>query len=165
MNLLLATATTEAADTLTNQEALVTGGILGAILGFSAVFIIAWLVLQIIADWKIFTKAGEAGWKSIIPVYNYYTEYKLCWNGAYGLVFAIASYVGNVISNSNNPANWQIALNLVLCVVMIVLHLMESLKLAKAFGKGTGFGIFLFILGPIARIVLGFGSAEYQGRP
>lgn len=26
----------------------------------------AWWLLQIIANWRIFTKAGEAGWKSII---------------------------------------------------------------------------------------------------
>ena len=29
----------------------------------------AWWLLQIIANWRIFTKAGEAGWKSIIPIY------------------------------------------------------------------------------------------------
>ena len=26
----------------------------------------AWWLLQIIANWRIFTKAGEAGWKSIM---------------------------------------------------------------------------------------------------
>ena len=46
-----------------------------------------------------------------------------------------------------------------------LLHFMESKKQAKAFGKGTGFGVFLFLLGPIARLVLGFGSAQYQGNP
>ena len=28
------------------------------------------LVFTIIANWKIFTKAGEAGWKSLIPIYS-----------------------------------------------------------------------------------------------
>jgi hypothetical protein len=27
--------------------------------------------------WKIFEKAGEAGWKSIIPIYNVYIMYKI----------------------------------------------------------------------------------------
>ena len=41
------------------------------------------------------------------------------------------------------------------------MHIKESLNLAKAFGKGTGFGVCLILFGPIARIVLGFGSARY----
>lgn len=36
----------------------------------------AWWLLQIIANWRIFTKAGEAGWKSIIPIYGDYISYK-----------------------------------------------------------------------------------------
>ena len=27
-------------------------------------------ILTILAHWKIFTKAGEKGWKAIIPIYN-----------------------------------------------------------------------------------------------
>ena len=34
-------------------------------------------VVGIIALWKIFTKAGEAGWKSIIPILNIYTYVKI----------------------------------------------------------------------------------------
>ena len=30
-------------------------------------------IISIIAMFKIFTKAGEAGWKSIIPIYNIIT--------------------------------------------------------------------------------------------
>ena len=30
------------------------------------------LVLTVIFLWKIFEKTGEAGWKTIIPVYNIY---------------------------------------------------------------------------------------------
>ena len=36
-----------------------------------------WWLLQIIANWRIFTKAGEPGWKSIIPVYGDYISYKI----------------------------------------------------------------------------------------
>lgn len=32
----------------------------------------AWWILQIIANWRIFIKAGEDGWKSIIPIYGDY---------------------------------------------------------------------------------------------
>lgn len=36
-------------------------------------------------------------------------------------------------------------------------------KLAKAFGKGTGFGFGLLFLNTIFILILGFGDAEYIG--
>ena len=38
-----------------------------------------------------------------------------------------------------------------------------ALDLAKAFGRGTGFGIGLIFLTPIFALVLGFGSDTYNG--
>ena len=38
-----------------------------------------------------------------------------------------------------------------------------SVKLAKSFGKGTGFGIGLILLAPIFYLILAFGSARYVG--
>ena len=43
--------------------------------GIYLIFALAWWILQIIANWNIFTKAGEAGWKSIIPIYGDYVSY------------------------------------------------------------------------------------------
>ena len=34
-------------------------------------------ILTIIGLWKVFEKAGEAGWKAIIPVYNAYILFKI----------------------------------------------------------------------------------------
>ena len=36
-------------------------------------------VLMIIARWKIFEKAGEPGWKSIIPIYSEYVYCRIVW--------------------------------------------------------------------------------------
>ena len=43
--------------------------------GFALIF----LVLLVVARWKIFTKAGEAGWKSIVPIYSDYVQWKIAW--------------------------------------------------------------------------------------
>ena len=58
--------------TLTQNEAIAAGGIIGGIFATAGIFILAVYILLIVAWWKIFTKAGEAGWKSIIPIYNIY---------------------------------------------------------------------------------------------
>ena len=39
----------------------------GVVYGAAALI---WFALTILANWLMFMKAGEAGWKSIIPVYK-----------------------------------------------------------------------------------------------
>jgi len=46
-------------------------GILGLMMSALA-FFAAWYVIVLIARWKVFDKAGIAGWKSIIPIYSDY---------------------------------------------------------------------------------------------
>lgn len=36
-------------------------------------------ILTLIAYWRIFTKAGVAGWKAIIPYYSGYVMFKIAW--------------------------------------------------------------------------------------
>ena len=58
------------------------------------------VLLCILAYWMIFKKAGEAGWKALIPVYSTYIEYKLTWSGKmFGLlaVFAVCLVI-NLLS-------------------------------------------------------------------
>lgn len=49
-------------------------------------------------------------------------------------------------------------------IVVIYLQIVESHKLAKAFGKGMGYTLILIILDRLGRIMLGFGSAQYVGK-
>lgn len=110
--------------------------------GVSAVYVILSLaisVLTLIAMWKLFVKAGRAGWKCLIPFYNTYCLYDIAW--------------GN---------GWLFLLMFVPCVNVVV-GIMMLFKLAKAFGQGTGFGFGLLFLNTIFILILGFGSAEYVG--
>ena len=96
-------------------------------------------VLVVAGWWMIFTKAGEAGWKSIIPIWN---------------ILVILRIVGR---------EWWWILLMLIPLVNIVIWVIVSLDLAKSFGRGTGFGIGLFILSPIFALILGFGSDTYKG--
>ena len=110
--------------------------------GVSAVYAILSLaisVLTLVAMWKLFVKAGKAGWKCLIPFYNTYCLYDIAW--------------GN---------GWLFLLMFVPCVNVVV-GIMMLFKLAKAFGQSTGFGFGLLFLNTIFILILGFGSAEYVG--
>ena len=93
----------------------------------------------IIALWKVYTKAGEPGWKILIPIYDLYTLCK--------------------IADGNG---WKFLLFLI-PFVNIVYAIILNIRLAKSFGKGVGFGIGLLFLEYIFIMILGFGSAQYIG--
>ncbi len=96
-------------------------------------------LILLVANWKIFEKAGEGGWKVLIPIYNLYIYFKITF--------------GN---------GWMFLLTLV-PVVNIVITLIAAWKLCKAFGKGVGFFILMILIPFLANLILGFGSAEYNG--
>jgi hypothetical protein len=110
----------------------------GAMIGFW-VGLLFW-ILMIVAVWRIFVKAGEAGWKSIIPFYSSYILFKIA--GRNGLWF----------------------LALFVPFVNIFVLLMLAIDLAKHFGKSTLFGVVaLWIFSVIGFLILGYGDAEYVG--
>ena len=96
-------------------------------------------VITIIANWKVFTKAGKPGWTSLIPFYNMYQ------------LFEVAGMNG-----------WMFLLLLVPFVNFIII-IMLNINLAKAFGKDTGFAIGLILFNPIFMLILAFSDATYIG--
>jgi len=109
-------------------------------------------ILMIVANWKIFTKAGEEGWKCIIPFYNMYTQYKFTWNTKmFWIVFALS--FASIIP----------LLGIIAGIALFVLQIMAMNKLAKSFGQGGGFTVGLIFLNPIFLLILAFGSAQYVG--
>ena len=66
---------------MSDQDAIII--LLGALLSVGAMLLAVAIVisiLTIVAHWKMFTKAGVEGWKSIIPIYSDYVLYKIVWN-------------------------------------------------------------------------------------
>lgn len=125
-----------------------------------------WWLLQVVANWKIFTKAGEAGWKSIIPVYSDYVSYRIAWQTSYFWITFILGIVASCVSGLANPdGNNTMILAIVslLRIIAGIISILYSVKLAKAFGKGIGFAIGLIFLSPIFMLILGLGDSTYCG--
>ena len=99
------------------------------------IFWLAFMILMIAACWKIFTKAGQPGWASIIPIYNWYILCKIVGRPGWWVILLLIPFVNFIVG-------------IILCI-----------DLAKSFGKGVGFGIGLILLGVIFFPILGFGSA------
>ena len=131
-------------------------------------------ILSIIAMWKIFTKAGEKGWKCIIPIYNLYILYKITWKPSMFVVMLIISILtGGAVSAyaiihptmESNIALFVIfaAVMLVLGVIAAVIAIISMHKLSKAFGHGAGYTVGLIFLSVIFQLILAFGQSKYVG--
>lgn len=144
------------------------GGVLAALLAVAGVLVLLAVVYYVciaIAGWKIFAKAGEAGWKALIPLYNVYIMYKIGWKGMFFFVwFALAAVYSFLAGQgASNPSTMMTALTGLVSLLTFGVRLIQNLKLSKAFGHGTGFGLGLTFLTPIFLLILGFGSSQYQG--
>jgi hypothetical protein len=107
--------------------------------GVSGLISLVVLVIAIAAYWKIFTKAGEDGWKSIIPIYN---------------IVVLLKIVGR-------PWWWLLLMLIPIVNFFVVIVVMNDLS--KSFGHGVGFTLGLLFLNVIFYLILAFGSSQYQG--
>lgn len=95
----------------------------------------------LIGSWKIFEKAGEAGWKVLIPFYNTYTLFRIAGRNGWGFLL------------------------LIIPIVNIIVAIMVLVGLAERFRKGPLFAILWLILFPfVGTLALGYGSATYTGQ-
>ena len=123
------------------------GAILGAFLGIILVIGFVVAIIQLAGMWKVFTKAGEKGWKCIIPIYNLVILFRISGLSPwiiFGYLASIIPFVG-----------W---------IVCLGITIYQCNSLAKSFGKDVGYTIGLVLLPTIFYMILGFGKAEYVGK-
>lgn len=135
-------------------------GLILASLGTIFILIIGWYVLQVVAYWQIFEKAGEPGWKAIIPFYNTYTQYKFTWDTNFYWFVLFGSIIGGLLNSFDGMIS---ALGSIILLGISIVNIIALNKLAKAFGHGTGFTVGLVFLNPIFKLILGFSGDEYIG--
>jgi len=161
------------------MEALSIG--LGFLVVFYCFILFPLCALVIVANWKIFRKAGEPGWKSIVPGYNFYVLSKFAGlkrpflhtivNFAYAMLVSTvlttvltvdAILYGGFTMTSYMDWFWKIYKYEMLALLpIIVLDFIIYIKLAKAFGRSVGFGIGLTLFSSIFIPILGFGKSKY----
>ena len=128
--------------------------IIGGMLIIIALIAIAVAVVTIIGLWKVFTKAGEEGWKAIIPIYNVYTLCKITGVNPYWiLIVFVSSFVSFI----------PIIGSLLQLAVSVYFGILLAKSTANSFEKDTAFAVGLYFLSPIFYCILGFGDAKYVG--
>ena len=111
--------------------------------GAFGMFSIIWLalvVLMLVSFWKIFTKAGQPGWATLIPIYQTYVFLKV----------------------AGKPGWWLLLL--LIPGVNFVVGILALVGLANAFGKGGGYVLGFIFLPIIFYPMLAFGDAQYEAK-
>jgi hypothetical protein len=111
---------------------------MGAIIG---ILYFAFIIFIIAGIWKVFVKAGHPGWAAIVPIYNVYILLKI----------------------AGKPGWWLVLF--LIPIVSLVIAILVMIDVAKAFGKGPGFGVGLALLGFVFFPILGYGDSTYQSAP
>lgn len=123
---------------MTNDADAITAASAGfLIVGY--IVLLALCVLVLVANWRIYTKAGRPGWAAIVPFYNMYCLFDMA--------------LGN---------GWLFLLTFVPCVG-VVMNIVMYVKLSQAFGMSGAFAVGLIFLPYVFLPILGFGDAEYIG--
>lgn len=140
-------------------------GLGAGLIAFITIFSLILTVLLVIAWWKIFTKAGEKGWKAIIPIYNTYILFKLFWNTkmfwiTIGTIFG-CSLLSSILQGVANGVISSI-LTFAYAIFGLVIDIMLSNRQSKSFGHGTGFTLGLIFLPNIFTLILGFNKDKYK---
>ena len=87
--------------------------------------------------WKIFEKAGQPGWASIVPFYNLYIMLQIC----------------------NKPIWWIILF--LIPIVGLVFYVLLNVAFAEKFGKSVGFAIGMCFLPFVFLPMLAFGDDRF----
>ena len=167
-------------NNLTPSEAAMLGGVVGTIAISVAICVLIWYVLLVIASWKIFKKAGEPGWKAIIPIYNLYIMYKIVnmkgwfWGllglsvlayiitGTAGLNVSVYTLNSDVFMYNYNMNPLLVIAMVAICILSIIIDVMYAYRTSKVFGHGIGYTIGLIFLPNIFWLILGFGKSKYD---
>jgi len=110
--------------------------------GFLLVVIVVALVLTV-SMWIVFDKAGEPGWAAFVPGYNTWVLAEIADKpGWWGLVMFFSAYIPYI-----GP------------LVGLVLSLVISIGVAKAFNRGVAFGVGLCLVPFVFYPILAFSSS------
>lgn len=123
---------------------------------------LVWIVLAIIALWKIFERAWEAGWLAIIPIVNVYIMYKIAGMKNWFRYSLIAAFAGWLIAWLLWESSAAGIVSGVVSLFVGIVAIVAAYKLPRKFGWGVFASILYVLFTSIAILILGFGNYKYQ---
>ena len=117
-----------------------------------------------VAQYKLFQKAGEKGWKALIPIYSLFVSHHLIGMRHIWFILDVIFWSIEIALEyiEGTPAWIEetfFSIALILTIISEILHIM---KLCYCYTKSELFGIGLFLLPPVFSLILAFDKSEYN---
>ena len=119
------------------------------------ILIVLRYIATYVAGYKIFSKAGEKGWKSLIPFYRWYVYFKIIGISPY-LLLSFLILLLPIITR-------KVEMIYYIFIFSYCFRVYFCEKLANAFKKSPGFIAGLYFLGSVFYMILAFDKSEYVG--
>lgn len=132
-----------------------------AILSIAAIII---YILMVVGEWRILTKAGEKGWKALIPFYNLYVSHHIVGMAHFWFVTEIIIWfleLGlDLIPGIPDTVIW--ALGIPIGIFTLISELVHINLLCNCFRKGVAYKLGMILVPYVFTLILAFGKAEYH---
>lgn len=109
------------------------------VLGIYILFLLAFITFACVVSWKVYEKANKPGWAALVPVYNVIILLEII---GYKWYYIFVFLAGSI--------------PVVGALVVLLFSISYNIKLAKAFGQSTGFGVCMFFFTPICMAIIAF---------
>ena len=113
-------------------------------------------IIMIIVWWKIYKKAGQHGWESIIPLYNDIVLYDMV---GINPLWAIGTFIISILVEAFEESKYEYA-TLLLAIALLIFTGYVYIRLAQAFGHSKAFGIGILFLPIIFLPIIAFGKSS-----
>jgi hypothetical protein len=104
----------------------------------AGLFYLFFTIFFYLSLWKIFVKAGETGWYAIVPFFNFYILYRICFE---------------------KPLPWFLITYIP--VVNMVVIILSLVGLSRVFEKSVVFMVISILLCGLTIPILAFDKSEY----
>lgn len=128
------------------------------------VFVVISCLAEVIAEWRIFQKAGEKGWKALIPVYDIYVSHRIVGMSHIWFILEVITWVIESLSLglASIPEWFDIAFGIPVAIITVASGLIHAVKLCDCFGKGFAFKVGTILLPSVFSLIIAFGNAKYR---
>lgn len=152
-----------AADAMAGIMGVVGVGVFVLIMIIICLISLAFTVFIIICNWKLLEKAGEPGWKSIIPFYNLYTLCDISMTKPTSIVVFVVYMVAYALIPLTFIPYLGIVVSIIISPLMYACAGIMNFCLPKAFGKDIAICILSIFFAPIVRAIIAFSKEPYAG--
>lgn len=141
---------------------------MGSLMPYIIIGIILSLIMYVliaIGLWKMFEKAGEPGWKAVIPFYNFYVLFKLSWTPLWfwvSLGGSIFTFVFSILRVGAALVSVFVVFVILVFIATLLINCIAMYKVSLAYGKPPIYTIGLIFLPYVFLMLIGLGKDKYK---